>query len=368
MADDECRRSGSCARGGVGADSTSDAIAARSKHPGCKQYLSTRVLEGVVQWHGTTYEKNRDGTWDRKACGSWRVFSVGRVDEDDGRARVGVRHDHQVGACGLCSRGRLRVGERVGAPRGARGGAPSAASGAALVLVAAAQARQVRETAAPAASASMVSAPRARPPRARGRRVGRVRGGGRRLGVEPTKMLLLLALEGLDLAPARHPRGVDGVQGAVAERRGGCPAGRSPRTSRLLYSGGSQAPPAKSLRGRGRVTVDRAAGGRRAATVVKNLAVDPSADRRLKNSPRRSGGRNLARGLNSRWRRPARTPCRRAGSVKWTLKVDHSSGPAFSRFGTAEGLVFSHDLGKGVCRPRSSGQNLNGPPRGATQR
>ena len=32
-------------------------------------------------------------------------------------------------------------------------------------------------------------------------------------------MLLLLALEGLDLAPARHPRGVDGVQGAVAERR-----------------------------------------------------------------------------------------------------------------------------------------------------
>ena len=31
--------------------------------------------------------------------------------------------------------------------------------------------------------------------------------------------LLLLALEGLDLAPARHPRGVDGVQGAVAERR-----------------------------------------------------------------------------------------------------------------------------------------------------
>ena len=32
-------------------------------------------------------------------------------------------------------------------------------------------------------------------------------------------MLLLLALEGLDLAPARHPRGVDGVQRAVAERR-----------------------------------------------------------------------------------------------------------------------------------------------------
>ena len=32
-------------------------------------------------------------------------------------------------------------------------------------------------------------------------------------------MLLLLALEGLDLAPARHARGVDGVQRAVAERR-----------------------------------------------------------------------------------------------------------------------------------------------------
>ena len=42
---------------------------------------------------------------------------------------------------------------------------------------------------------------------------------GRSLGVEPTKVLLLLALEGLDLAPARHPRGVDGVQRAVAERR-----------------------------------------------------------------------------------------------------------------------------------------------------
>jgi len=41
----------------------------------------------------------------------------------------------------------------------------------------------------------------------------------RRLGVEPAKVLLLLALEGLDLAAARHPRGVDGVQGAVAERR-----------------------------------------------------------------------------------------------------------------------------------------------------
>ena len=44
---------------------------------------------------------------------SWRVLRVGRVDQNDGRARVGVRHDHQVGTLALCSRERLRVGERV---------------------------------------------------------------------------------------------------------------------------------------------------------------------------------------------------------------------------------------------------------------
>ena len=75
---------------------------------------------GVVWtfWHAiaatvVTYEKNRDVYFgDRKAM-VVAVLRVGRVDEDDGRARVGVRHDHQVGALALCSRERLRVGERV---------------------------------------------------------------------------------------------------------------------------------------------------------------------------------------------------------------------------------------------------------------
>jgi len=64
-----------------------------------RQHIHTRKTE--------TYTSGTGKLW------SWRVFRVGRVDEDDGRARVGVRHDHQVGALALCSRERPRVGERV---------------------------------------------------------------------------------------------------------------------------------------------------------------------------------------------------------------------------------------------------------------
>ena len=67
-----------------------------------------------AQWHGRVHtRKTETCTSGTGELWSWRVFRVGRVDEDDGRARVGVRHDHQVGALALCSRERLRVGERV---------------------------------------------------------------------------------------------------------------------------------------------------------------------------------------------------------------------------------------------------------------
>ena len=114
-------------------------------------------------------------------------------------------------------------------------------------------------------------------------------------------MLLLLALEGLDLAPARHPRGVDGVQRAVAERR---EVVRQAALLDLLVDcilevrerllpeacvvGARDSPEA-------RVTVQR-----------ENLADDPPADRRLKNPPGLVPATASARGLNSRWRRRAK--------------------------------------------------------------
>ena len=75
--------------------------------------LVLRRVDGVGWWrlheHAIAatvviYEKNRDVYFgDRKAklwpC-SRVVLRFGRVDEDDGRAGVGVRHDHQVGALG----------------------------------------------------------------------------------------------------------------------------------------------------------------------------------------------------------------------------------------------------------------------------
>ena len=147
------------------------------------------------------------------------VLRVGRVDQNDGRARVGVRHDHQVGALGRRPQERLRVGERV-------------------------ERREAREEALRRRRVERLRWWRRRGlvyqwrRRLRGQglhgveKSARGRGGalrfitiggggsrGRRLGVKFAKVLLLLALEGLDLAPARHARGVDGVQRAVAERR-----------------------------------------------------------------------------------------------------------------------------------------------------